>query len=127
MTEHGFLQSTLDTLFLSDPLFLSAQRVDASGSNTDLNLSVQIVDTDDNESTIETAQLANITRFVERAGVSTYWDSFEKAHFVTVRIPLSAFLIDGRDIDLDTLQSIRFVFDKRSEGTVAIDDIAFEN
>ena len=55
---------------------------------------------------------------------------FTKSVFKTIRIPVSSFLVDGRELDLTQIENIIFQFRIGSEilssqGRLALDDIEF--
>lgn len=50
-----------------------------------------------------------------------------KHYFQTVRIPLQAFTQANQEIDITSIKSIRFLFDKLDTGKIKLDDIGFSN
>ena len=99
---------------------LALRREDALNPD-DKGVTLTLVDTAGKEASIQTQPIVTLSKAFERDNRDP-----EKAHFVTIRVPLTAFLHDGGGVNMTTLQELRIVFDQRNKGAMAIDDIAFE-
>ena len=101
----------------------------------DLEMAVALRDADGRESEIRVSAFTNIPQPYERRDTGFMLEGpahnrFTKSVFKTIRIPVSSFLVDGRELDLTQIEKIIFQFRIGSEilssqGRLALDDIEF--
>lgn len=100
------------------------------GNTRPLAFTLRLVDAGNHEVYINSAALAIVNAPIDRGAAGSNVsdptsspNAYNKSNFVTLRFPLSILTLDGALFDITHVASIGLVFDQRTEGTIAIDDV----